>query len=131
MTSPLVAAGDDDAEPETSDVITTFGDKPHNFRDGSTMVVDKEAFGVIAREVLHSPAVIAALTDKVNQMADYANSLAVQKDAEYAVTIVEAWPDSKRARANVWSSNFAAMLDDAKNSTLLKTLAHFGGTATQ
>jgi hypothetical protein len=64
-------------------------------------------------------------------MAADANSRAIQKGAIYAVTDVEDWPDSKRARANVWSSNFAAMIDDAKNSTLFKTLAHFGGTATQ
>jgi hypothetical protein len=131
MTTPLVVAGDDDAEPEFSDVVTTFGDKPHTFRDGSTMVVDKEAFGVIARGLLHSPAVVAALTDKVQQMADHANSIAQQPGADYAVTIVSDWPDSKRARANVWTSNHAAMLDDAKHSTLFKTLAHFGGTATQ
>jgi hypothetical protein len=127
MTSPLAGSAAEGSEPQDED--PTAG--AHTFRDGSSMVIDREAFSGFARGLLHSPAVVAVLSDKVNAMADYANQLAVQKGAEYAVTIVDNWPDSKRARANVWSSNFAAMLDDAKNATLLKTLAHFGGTASQ
>ena len=125
MTSPLVGGVPD---PGDTDDAPSGG---HTFRDGSSMVIDKAAFSAFAIGVLHSDAVIAALTDQVQQMADHANQAAQQKGAEYAVTVVSDWPDSKRARANVWSSNHAAMLDDAKYSTLLKTLAHFGGTATQ
>jgi|SRR5215472_9853833 len=127
MTFPLAGSAGEGAEPGDED--PTAG--AHTFRDGSSMVIDKEQFGVFARAALHSPAVVAALTEQVTAMAEFANTLAVEKGAEYAVTIVDAWPDSKRARANVWSSNHAAMLDDAKHATLLKTLAHFGGTATQ
>jgi hypothetical protein len=126
MSAPLVGAGEG-ADPGVEDT----GAGEHRFRDGSSMTIDKAALGAIAQKIFHGPEVVAALTDKVNQMCDYANSLAVQKGAEYAVTIVDDWPDSRRARANVWSSNFAAMLDDAHNATLLKTLAHFGGSAAQ
>ena len=126
MTEPLAGGGADDPGTDT--------DAPagaHTFRDGSEMVIDKAAFSAFAIQALHAPAVVAALADEVAQIADYANSIAVQKGAIYAVTEVQSWPDSKRARANVWSSNFAAMIDDAHNSTLFKALAHFGGTATQ
>ena len=126
MTEPLAGGGADDPGTDT--------DAPagaHTFRDGSEMVIDKAAFSAFAIKALHAPAVVAALDAKVQEMAADANSRAIQKGAIYAVTDVEDWPDSKRARANVWSSNFAAMIDDAKNSTLFKTLAHFGGTATQ
>jgi hypothetical protein len=126
MTEPLAGGG---TEPDQDDTDSPAG--AHTFRDGSTMVIDKAAFSTFAVGVLHSPAVIAALTDQVQKMADDANQRAEQPGAEYAVTIVSEWPDSKRARANVWSSNWAAILDDAKHATLLKTLAHFGGTATQ
>jgi len=106
------------AEPADDDTSPQAG--AHTFRDGSQMVIDKAAFSAFAVGLLHSP-----------EVADHANSIAQQKGADYAVTVVEDWPDSKRARANVWTANFAAMLDDAKHSTLFKTLAHFGGTATQ
>ena len=126
MSAPLAGGG---AEPADDDTDSPSGG--HTFRDGSQMVINRAAFSAFAVGVLHSPGVVAALADQVQQMADHANSTAQQKGAEYAVTVVEDWPDSKRARANVWTANFAAMLDDAKHSTLLKTLAHFGGTATQ
>ena len=126
MSAPLAGGA---AEPADDDTDSPAG--AHTFRDGSQMVINRAAFSAFAVGVLHSPGVVAALADQVQQMADHANSTAQQKGAEYAVTVVEDWPDSKRARANVWTANFAAMLDDAKHSTLLKTLAHFGGTATQ
>ena len=126
VSAPLAGGG---AEPADDDTDSPSGG--HTFRDGSQMVINRAAFSAFAVGVLHSPGVVAALADQVQQMADHANSTAQQKGAEYAVTVVEDWPDSKRARANVWTANFAAMLDDAKHSTLFKTLAHFGGTATQ
>ena len=126
VSAPLAGGA---AEPADDDTDSPAG--AHTFRDGSQMVINRAAFSAFAVGVLHSPGVVAALADQVQQMADHANSIAQQKGADYAVTVVEDWPDSKRARANVWTANFAAMLDDAKHSTLFKTLAHFGGTATQ
>ena len=126
VSAPLAGGA---AEPADDDTDSPAG--AHTFRDGSQMVINRAAFSAFAVGVLHSPGVVAALADQVQQMADHANSTAQQKGAEYAVTVVEDWPDSKRARANVWTANFAAMLDDAKHSTLFKTVAHFGGTANQ
>ena len=126
VSAPLAGGA---AEPADDDTDSPAG--AHTFRDGSQMVIDKAAFSAFAIGLLHSPEVVAALADQVQQMADHANSIAQQKGADYAVTVVSDWPDSKRARANVWTANFAAMLDDAKHSTLFKTVAHFGGTANQ
>jgi hypothetical protein len=128
MTEPFIVAGDPDVEVLDD---TPAADTEHNFRDGNSMVIYKAAFGDFARGALHSPQVVAVLAAKCEQMANWANANAQQNGAQYAVTVVADWPGSRRARANVWTSNFAAILDEAKYSTLLKTIAHFGGTANQ
>jgi hypothetical protein len=98
------------------------------FGGGNSFVMNKENFAAICKTVLHDPAVVALLAAKANQMCEEAIQLAVTKNAVYAVTVVSDWPDSSRARANVWSSNLQAMIDDAHNSTLLKVLATAGGS---
>lgn len=127
MTSVEPAAGQGTAEPSGEDA----GVGAVNFRGGNSFTINKENFSAMCKQLLHDPAVVAVLAAQAQEMCDEANQLAVTKNAVYAVTVVSDWPDSSRARANVWSSNFAAMIDDAHNSTLLKVLARAGGRAAQ
>jgi hypothetical protein len=98
---------------------------------GSSFVIDQAGFAAICKALLHDPAVVGMLAAQAQEMCDEANASATVKGAAYAVTVVADWPDSSRARANVWTSNIAAMADDARNSTLLKVLARAGGSAGQ
>jgi hypothetical protein len=91
--------------------------------------IDPAGFATICKAILHAPPVVAAVAAKAEEMCATANGMAVEAGAVYAVTVVADWPDSSRARANVWTSNYAARKDEAAHATLLKTLAQSGGSA--
>lgn len=102
----------------TPDAGEGFGGGSISFGDVE-LVLNPDAIKVM----LHSGGVIAAVAGKAEAMAAVANSSAIEPGADYAVTVVSAWPGSSRARANVWTRNHAARLDEAKHATLLKALA--------
>ncbi len=81
----------------------------------------------VFRALLHRPEVVAAITQRAQDISDYANDLAEhvgrpdRPDPRYATTIQNR-SDSARARARVFPQNYQAVLDDAINSTLLKAM---------
>jgi hypothetical protein len=125
MTTPDTGAGTEPSS-STEGGLTTSG-----IRGGHSISINMEALRALYPAMRHHPAVLAALDAKAAEMAAEANALATEDGAEYRTTLVADWPDSSRARANIWTGNNAARLDEAKNSTLLKVLAHHGGEASE
>ncbi|OBI53590.1 hypothetical protein [Mycobacterium sp. E787] len=82
------------------------------------------------RALLHHPAVVAAITQRAQNICDEANSLAEHigrpgREAPRYDALIQNRSDSTRARARVYPANYQALLDTAKNSTLLKaTMAY-------
>jgi hypothetical protein len=90
---------------------------------GNRLQLDPEAF----RALLHHLSVVAAITQRAQDIADTANALAEpvgregRERPQYGVTIQNS-SDTTRARARVYPSNHAGVLDDAKNATLYKSM---------
>jgi hypothetical protein len=74
---------------------------------------------------MHHPATTAAVEDRCEALAQEANSLAVEEGAVYEYAVSNN-PNNIRARGRVRPANVKAVLDDDKNSTLLKALATVG-----
>jgi hypothetical protein len=75
------------------------------------------------RALLHSPEVVAPITERAQNIADSANLMAVhvgrsdRPEPEYGVRISNVSAQT-RARTTVYPRNYQAVLDDAINSTL-------------
>lgn len=86
--------------------------------DGHYMFLPDQLF----KDILHSTQVVDAITARAVAVRNACMAMAYVPGAEYEV-IVQNWPDSTRARAFVRPANYAAVRDDARNSTMLKAAA--------
>lgn len=93
----------------------------HNLGDGNYIWFSDEQF----RALLHSDAVVKAITARADGVCNECNNTKKKKRAEYEVIVQNLPPsESTRARAFVRPANVAARYDDAVNSTMLKAAAN-------
>lgn len=117
---------------DTSDSDGVFGDEsaPNgDLGDGHFIRINEDAW----RALLHHPQVVAALQQRAQDIADFANGTigmdqrAIERLTEqdpgdpYQVS-VQNDPNTARARAKVKPKTELGKLDEAHNSTLLKAL---------
>lgn len=98
--------------------------------NGHKLVLKPEAW----RALLHHQAVVDAITQRAQEVADAANEMVAldprtieRLEAQGNVgpaydILVQNQPDTTRPRARVQAANFKGILDDAHNSTLYKAM---------
>jgi len=99
---------------------------------GHSIEIDEDAW----KAILHSPEVWAAVTARAQEVCDTANSL-VAMDPRTVERLSHGEPayeihpsevaDTTRARVQVQPANMLGIVDDAVNSTLLKSMGADGG----
>jgi hypothetical protein len=97
-----------------------ISEMPHDIGGGDTLQFDAEQF----RQFLWSDASLAAIKQRADEICALANSTAITKGAVYAVTSPTEGAVT-RPRANVWTKNYKAVIDDYHHATLLKAIAQF------
>ena len=88
---------------------------------GIRLIIDPDLF----RKIMHTPEITAQVAARCEQIADAANELAVVRGAEYTF-VVSNRPENIRARGRVKTGNYKSVVDNERNSTLLKALAQVG-----
>jgi hypothetical protein len=93
---------------------------PQEIGDGDHIQLSEEQI----RGLLWDDRVIEAITARANEICATANSMAITKGAVYGVTSPTEGAVT-RPRANVWTKNYKAVIDDHYHATLLKAAAQF------
>jgi len=113
---------------EESNAVEDFAHAMHKIKqvqhlaDGSELTLDPDAI----KNVLWSPAMIAALTEAGQKVVDAANSMAQIEGAEYML-IVQKDESYPMPRVLVVASNYKAKLDEAHHSTMERAMVAAGG----